>query len=136
MEGSMKKAIFVFISVIMLSPLIAGAVTWTMDSNPFTFPNAGIIGNPQSQHSGTTLRWRFDSTQGIIAFNYDLPSIPKGTTLNVYTAGGILVRGFDLQPGSSLVEWNISESKLAAGVYIASVRCENIDHRIKFSIVK
>jgi flagellar hook assembly protein FlgD len=133
-----KNAFFVFtsVSVVVLSPFLAGAVTWQMDSSPFTFPAVSVLNGNRVAASQTAIKCRFDAVRGIVAFSYDLPATAEGAKLKVYNTGGVMVKRFDLRAGSSAVQWNTSGGSVAPGIYMASLKYGNLEKKIPISIVK
>lgn len=132
----MKKAFFIFMSVVLLMPLLAQAVTWQMDSSPFSFPTVSVLGTTHMIASQTAIRSSFDASRGIVSFSFNLPSTVQGAKLKVYNSGGVMVKAFDLSTQAGSVQWNISKSKVAAGVYLASLRYGDVENKIQLSIVK
>jgi hypothetical protein len=135
-EGALKNAFFVFMSVVVLSPLLVGAVTWQMDSSPFTFPAVSVLNSTHMAGSQMAIKCKYDAAQGIVAFSYDLPSTATAAKLKVYNTGGVMVKSFDLRTGNGTVQWNISKNKVAPGVYMASLKYGNVEKKTQISIVK
>jgi hypothetical protein len=131
-----KGTFFVFASVVVLSPLLAAAVTWQMDSSPFVFPAVSVLNGSSTAASQTAIRSRYDAARGIVAFSYDLPSTTTAAKLKVYSIAGVMVKSFDLQAGTGTVQWSISKNKVAPGVYMASLRYGNVEKKTQLSIVK
>jgi flagellar hook assembly protein FlgD len=135
-EGAVKKAFFFFMSIVVLAPLLAGAVTWQMDSSPFSFPATSVFGGAHMIASPSAIKSSFDEARGIVSFSCNLPSRAEGAKLRVYNSNGVMVKAFELQTGTSSVQWNVSKNKVAAGVYLASLRYGDVENKIQISIVK
>jgi hypothetical protein len=131
-----KNAFFVFMSVVVLSPLLVGAVTWQMDSSPFVFPTVSVLNGQHMANAQTAIKCRFDAARGIVSFSYNLTSAAEGAKLKVYNIGGVMVKTFDLPAGTGTVQWNISRNNVAPGVYMASLRYGNVEKKTQLSIVK
>jgi hypothetical protein len=132
----MKKAFFAFMSGVLLSPLLVGAVTWSVDSSPFSFPTVSTVMGPQALISQTAFKSTYDAGHGIVAFRFNLSSVTKNATLNIFNHNGVRVRSFDVSQGTSAVQWNISRNNIAAGIYLASLRSGTVEKSIQISIVK
>jgi hypothetical protein len=68
--------------------------------------------------------------------HYALPAAAKNANLDVFNIDGALVRSFDLQAGSTAVRWDYAKDKVAAGVYVASLRYGEAEKNIQISVVK
>ena len=132
----MRKAFFILMSVIVSMPLLAGAVTWTGDSSPFSFPTTNVLGSKHLIASQSVIKSSFDAARGIVSFSCALPSRAQGAKLKVYNSSGVMVKDFDLQAGNSSVQWNVSKNKVAGGVYLASLRYGDVENKLQISIVK
>lgn len=119
-----------------LTPLIAEAVTWSLDSSPFSFPNNSVGKFTQPIGSQLTLKSSFSAARGLVFFRLTLPSLEKGAMLNVFNHKGVKVKSFDVGSGSSVVQWNISKTNVPAGIYLASLKCRGIEKSAQISIVK
>jgi hypothetical protein len=136
-EGAVKKLFIVIMSVMVLSPLFAEAVTWTGTSNAFTFPTVSTKGDVQTaQAPQAALRCRLDAAKGIVTIGYTLPSIIENATLSICNAGGSIVARFNLLPQTNSVQWNISKNTVAPGVYLATMRYGSVKKMTQISIVK
>lgn len=82
------------------------------------------------------IKCRYDAARGIVAFSYNLPSKAAGAKLNVYNIGGVMVKNFDLRTGTGMVQWNLSKSSIAPGVYMASLKYGAVEKKTQLSIVK
>jgi hypothetical protein len=131
-----KKTLFVVMSVVALSPLLVQAVTWQLDSSPFSFPTVSSRMGSQAVISQTEFTSTYDAGRGIVSFRFNLPSLTKGATLNVFNHNGVKVRSFDLGQGISSVQWNVSKKTIAAGIYLASLRFGTVEKSTQISIVK
>jgi len=137
MEGTLKKAFLICIFSVVCMPLIVEAVTWQMDSSPFTFPVTGVLnGSAQITTYQLGLKSRYDGSIGIVTFSFNLPSQINKAKLSVYNCGGVLVQKFDLLQGSSFVQWNVSRKNVKSGIYLASLSYGNVEKNIKISIDK
>jgi hypothetical protein len=132
----MKKAFFAFMSGVLLSPLLVGAVTWQMDSSPFSFPAVSTINGNHMIVSQSAIRCNYDAVRGIVAIRYTLPKVAKNAKLNIYNIGGVMIKTFDCAPGSNAIAWNLGSNKVAAGIYLASMRYGNVENKTQISIVK
>jgi hypothetical protein len=135
-EGAVKKVFIVIMSVMVLSPLLASAVTWQMDSSPFVFPTVSVLNGSHMAVSQTAIACRYDAARGIVSFSYNLTSTAEGAKLKVYNIGGVMVKTFDLRAGTGTVRWNISRNNVAPGVYMASLRYGDVEKKTQLSIVK
>jgi hypothetical protein len=131
-----KKAFRFIMFLMALSPLIAEAVTWSVDSSPFLFPTNAVIKNVQSRASQLILKTSFSAARGLVLFRLNLPSLEKSAKLNIFNHYGVKVKSFDVGYGSSVVQWNVSRTNVAAGIYLASLRCGGIEKTTQISIVK
>jgi hypothetical protein len=132
----MKRPFCVFTLIAVLTPLFVGAVTWQADSGPFSFPSVFIDNSERMHAAQSALRCVPGGAKGIVTFEYRLPAAARGAQLNIYSLGGVLVRNFGLQAGETAVRWSTTESKVASGVYLASLRCGAVEQRIRISITK
>jgi len=131
-----KKTLFVVVSLVAMSPLLAYAVQWTGDSSPFTFPTVSTIVGQQVVVSQNFLKTTYDAGRGIVAFKFNLPTLTKSATLNIFNHNGVRVKSFDLGQGVSSMQWNISRNNIAAGIYLASLRFGTVEKSTQISIVK
>jgi flagellar hook assembly protein FlgD len=123
-------------SVIVSTPLLAGAVAWQLDSSPFSFPTTNVLGSNHQIASQSAIKSSIDAARGIVSFSCALPSRAQGAKLKVYNSSGVMVKDFDLQTGASSVQWNVSKNKVAAGIYLACLRYGDVENKIQISIVK
>ncbi len=133
----MKKALCGLLTAVLLVPLIASAVQWgPANSNQFRWPFVGTAGDNLMKATQTALQCRFNAAKGIVTFHYTIPSITKGAALNIYSVNGVLITTFNLQPGSNTIQWSIAQNKVAAGIYVASLRIGTVEKNIQISLVK
>jgi hypothetical protein len=130
----MKRALFSFMSIVLLSPLVVAA--WVMQSSPFVFPSVSTIGGERTVASQLGITANYDAIRGVVHFRYSLPSTAAGAKLNVYNVAGTKVSTFDLAPGSTAVNWSFANSKIATGIYLVSLRIGAVEQTTQISIVK
>ena len=123
-------------TMLLLVPLFVGAVTWLGDSNQFRWPITSTTSNSLLKASQIVLQCIPDIAKGIVTIQYKLPSVAKNVKLNIYNVSGVLIQNFDLQPGSSAVQWDYSKNSVAAGIYVASLRYGDVEKNIQISLVK
>jgi hypothetical protein len=131
-----KKAFLIFLAIVAVTPLPGRAVTWQVDSSPFDFPLLSVLGGKHPGAYQAALRGVYDAGRGIVSFSYRLPPASARAKLRIFNCRGGIVKNFDLDVQAGSVQWNISTSKVAAGVYLASLRCGTIDKKAQISIVK
>jgi hypothetical protein len=131
-----RKSFIVIMSVMVLSPLLAGAVTWTGTSNAFTFPTVSTISGLQPVQAQAALQCRQSAASGIVTISYVLPSFAENATLSICNAGGSIVARFNLSARNNAVQWNISKKPVAPGVYLATMRYGSVRKMTQISIVK
>jgi hypothetical protein len=132
----MKKIFSLFMAIAFVAPIIAGAVTWKLDSSPFKFPGVGVK-NPVLSNTIQSVRLcRPMVSNGIVTIQYSLPQNTRGATLSIYNLYGVRVQSFNLAPGANAIRWGVSSQRAAAGVYLATMRYGTNEEKIKISIVK
>jgi hypothetical protein len=131
----MKKIFFFFMAIAFMAPIIASAVTWTMNSDLFNFPT-GVRYNKQTISSHAILARKAGINKGIVTFQYSLPAGTKSAKLSIYNISGARVESIDLSPAGTTVLWNTTKRKIAAGIYIAAMRYGSFENKIQISIVK
>jgi len=132
----MKKAACFFMTMLMVVPFFVGAVTWTMDSNQFRWLGSGVKNDKFLKASQISLQCVPDFAKGIVTIRYALPVAAKNVKLAIYDVNGTLIQNFDLQPGSSAIQWGFAKDKVAAGIYVASLRYGEVEKNIQLSLVK
>ena len=132
----MKKTFSFFMAIAFMAPIIAGAVTWQMDSGIFTFPGPSVKNPAHSSAVQSTRLCRPVVSNGIVTIQYSLPQNARGATLSIYNLSGVRVQSFDLAPGTNAIRWGVSSQRAAAGVYLATMRYGTNEDKIKISIVK
>jgi hypothetical protein len=132
----MKKASCGLIAMALVIPFLVGAVTWTADSNQFHWIQTSTINRSLLTASQLAFHYRADLATGSVTILYNLPSRAKGAKINIYNVSGVLLKTFDLQSGSKAVQWNIAKDNAAAGIYVAALRCGDVEKKIQLSIVK
>jgi hypothetical protein len=130
----MKKIWYLCASVALALPLIAGAATWTITSDPFAV--TAVRYNKISNPAQSILKYKPGASRGIVTFQYSLPEGTKNAKLTIYSLSGVRVESLDLAAGSSSVTWNFSKRKVGAGIYLASMRFGSFENKIQISIVK
>jgi hypothetical protein len=132
----MKKTFCFFMAIAFMAPIIAGAVTWTMDSGPFNFPGTSVKNPALSSAVQPARLCRPVVSNGVVTIQYSLPQNTRGATLSIYNLSGVRVQSFDLAPGTNAIRWGVSAQRAVAGVYLATMRYGTNEDKIKISIVK
>lgn len=132
----MKKAACIFMTLLLGVPFFVGAVTWTGNSNQFRWIGSGVKNDMLVNASEVSLQCTPDFTQGTMTISYTLPAAVKSAKLVIYSISGVHIQDFDLKSGSAAVRWNFAKAKVAAGVYVASLRYGEVEKNIQMSIVK
>jgi len=132
----MKKVVCLFMTMLLVVPFFAGAVTWTMDSNQFRWLGSGVKNDKFLKASQTSLQCIPDFAKGMVTIHYALPAAAKNATLAIYNVNGALIQNFDLQSGSRAIQWDFAKDKVAAGIYVASLRYGEVEKNIQLSLVK
>jgi flagellar hook assembly protein FlgD len=130
----MNKAIRCFMGMFLM-PLLAGAVTWQMDSNPFRWSGISTI-SAGASGARIVLQCKVDIAKGTVTIRYILPSGAKGAKLKIYSISGVVVKDFDLQSGSGTMQWNIARENVSTGIYVASVPYGGSVKKTVLAIVK
>ena len=62
------------------------------------------------------------SGKGVVTFSWTLPSVKaeKGK-LSFYTVSGKLLKSFEIASNEGCLNWNMNQSKIASGVYFATL---------------
>ena len=131
----MKKMAILLASIALLSPFAVSAVTWTAESNDFTFPETAVR-NRDAAISPSAFSCRAETRAGISKIYYLVPSAVRNAKMDVFRASGALVASFTLLPGGGTVRLNAAGHPAAAGVYWTVMRYGAIEKITKFSIVK
>jgi hypothetical protein len=132
----MKKSTAMILITALLLPFIASAVTWQMDSNPFSFGTPIKYNAKQTAASQLNLWCQSNALKGIVTIMYHLPGSGKGAKLTIYNTLGVAIKVFTLKAGSSSVQWNFASEQKVTGIYMAAIRCGNIEKKTQLSIVK
>ena len=132
----MKKTFNFFMAIAFMAPIIAGAVTWQMDSGPFTFPGVSVKNQAHSNAAQAALWCRPTISKGVVTIQYSLPQNAKGAKLSIYNLSGVRIQSFDCAPGTNVISWGVSAQRIAAGVYLAAMRYGTVENKIQISIVK
>jgi hypothetical protein len=132
----MKKILCVFLAIVLLTPLLSGAVTWQKDSDAFMFPGVSILLQNKTTAPLAGIRCVPDVKNGFVTIQYHLPPTVKNATLTIYSLSGALIQAFDLQSQNTTVKWSIAGRNVAAGIYLAAMRYGIIEHKTQISIVK
>lgn len=132
----MKKVSCLFMTMLLVVPLFVGAVTWTGDSNQFRWLGTGIQTQKFLKATQISLRCVPDFAKGTVTIRYALPAAAKNVKLAIYNVNGVLIQNFDLRPEGSAVQWGFAKNKVAAGIYVASLRCGDVEKNIQLSLVK
>jgi hypothetical protein len=138
-EGVMKKVLYGFLTIGLIVPFFVGAVPppWTGDSNPFQWTGGmPVLNDNHRALLQVTLQCRQEFSNGTVTILYDLPTNVSGARLFIYSVSGSLIKDFKLEPGKGKVRWSASQDKVAAGVYVASMRYGTADKKIQIAIVK
>ena len=130
----MNKAIRCFMGMFLM-PLLAGSVTWQMDSNPFRWSGTSTI-SAGASGARIVLQCKVDIAKGTVTIRYILPSGAKGAKLKIYSISGVVVKDFDLQSGSGTMQWNIARENVSTGIYVASVPYGGSVKKTVLAIVK
>jgi hypothetical protein len=132
----MKKTVSGFIGLMCLIPIVAGAVTWQMDSNQFSWSGTSTKKTNALAASQNTLQCKVDVAGGTVTIRYTLASGAKGAKLRVYGISGAAVKGFDLKPGSGTMQWDIARENVPAGIYMACLPYGGVVKKTLIAIVK
>ncbi len=132
----MKKICFLYAVIAFVAPLIAGAVTWQMDSAPFGFPGTAVKYFRQSDASRAALNCNPSMCNGYVTFQYALPQGAKNARLTIYNLVGKVVESFDLSAEANTVRWGVEKNNVVTGVYLAAMRYGSFENKIQISIVK
>jgi len=131
-----KKSAAIFLIALILLPLAPRAVTWQMDSNPFSFSTPITYNRKPTASSQLNLWCIPDVHRGIVTIMYNLPAAGKSAKLTIYNFLGVVIESFNVQPGNASVQWNFAKKQVVGGIYLASIRCGNIEKKTQLSIVK
>jgi hypothetical protein len=131
----MKKSAAIILIAAIAFPLVVQAVSWQMDSNPFSF-GTPVKYNHKTAASQLNLWCKPDAKKGIVTILYNLPVSGKTATLTIYNILGSAIESFTLQPGSTSVQWTFAKKQAPTGIYIAAIRCGNLEKKTQLSIVK
>jgi hypothetical protein len=132
----MKKLSCLFMAMVLVVPLFVGAVTWTVDSNQFRWVSTGIKNDKFLKATQISLRCVPDFAKGMVTIHYTLPAAAKNVKLAIYNVSGVLIQNFDLRPESRTIQWGFAKNKVAAGIYVASLRYGDVEKNIQLSLVK
>lgn len=132
----MKKTFCNFLAIALLLPMFASAVTWQLDSGPFLFPGTSILKDKHVNTSQIAIRCSPFVSKGVVTIQYTVPPGISNATLRIYNLCGMRIEAFDLQPGANTIHWSIANHTVAAGIYLAVMRCGTIERKIPISIVK
>jgi hypothetical protein len=132
----MKKAACFFMTMLMVVPFFVGAVTWNGDSNQFRWLGTGTKSDMFLKASQISLQCVPDFAKGMVTIHYALPAAAEKAQLAIINVNGVLVQNFDLQPGSRALQWDYAKNKVAAGIYVASLRYGEVEKNIQISLVK
>jgi len=132
----MKKVSYLFMTMLLLVPLFVGAVTWTGDSNQFRWIGTGIQTQKFLKATQISLQCIPDFAKGMVTIHYALPAAAKNVKLAIYNVSGVMIQNFDLQPESRTIQWGFAKNKVAAGIYVASLRYGDVEKNIQLSLVK
>jgi hypothetical protein len=132
----MRKVACLFLAVLLAVPFLVGAVTWNGDSNQFRWLGTGTKSDKFLKASQISLRCVPDFAKGMVTIHYALPAAAKNVKLVVFNVNGALIQSFDLRTGSTAVRWDYAKSKVAAGIYVASLRYGDVEQNIQLSLVK
>jgi len=113
------------------------AVTWQMDSSPFTFPSLAIKDNNAGLgHADLNLRIGKSSHDGSVEFNFRVPVGSGTSTLCIYSLNGVQIQDYNLSHTLTSVRWDCDKDQVTAGVYIASLKCGVAEKKLRFSIIQ
>jgi hypothetical protein len=132
----MKRMLFWFLALAFFAPFVVYPITWTGESEAFTFPGVRVIQGSVSSVVPFAFTCRIETRAGISKILYSVPSTVRNAKMDVFSASGALVASFDLRPGAGSVRLSAAGGSVAAGVYWAAIRYGNIEKITKFSIVK
>jgi hypothetical protein len=132
----MRKVACLFMTMLLAVPFFAGAVIWNGDSNQFRWLGTVTKSDKFLKASQISLRCVPDFAKGTVTMHYALPAAAKNAKLAVYSVSGALVQNFDLQTGSNALQWDYAKNKVAAGIYVASLRYGDVEKNIQLSLVK
>jgi len=124
------------IACFLIIPAILGAVTWQMDSAPFSFSPTNAGPKAAARQSPQAIVCKPDIARGVVMFHVAMADGAWSATLSIYDLAGIRRAAFDLKPGSAAIQWGTPENRIKAGAYLAIMHCGNAEISTRFSIIK
>ena len=131
----MQKMLRFLMSMVLVNAVGIFAVTWQMDSSPFSFPGTGVGQAKIIPQARVILRYIPDN-KGKVVLMYQLPYGIDNAALKIYNLRGNLVASFHVKSGSSVVQWSPRKNNVTSGVYMASLRYGREEAKIKLSILE
>jgi len=132
----MRKKIIFIVAITLIVPLIAKAVTWQMDSNPFMFPVVSVKKNISLKANNTIFSASYNMAKGVVNLKYNIPFYTKDAALEIYTLSGIKIKSFVLSSWLKEIQWDVRSQKISSGVYFAILKYSNLQNKIQISIIK
>jgi hypothetical protein len=129
----------IFLSVLLLMAVHAGAQTITATSAPFTFPSEVAVKMPgNAPHTASFFKYSgLSSRTGTLTFAWSFPSQPgyqKGAIV-VYSLLGRAIKTIPLSTNAGTVTWNLSKESVR-GVYIARIICGSARQNLKLLLCR
>jgi len=122
--------------VAFVVPLSVGAVTWQMDSSPFSFADVGITPHPRPDRNAGVFRYKTAVHGRVVTVQCELPSGVADATLSIHLLSGRLIESFALHSGSNTVTWRMKRFAGTSGLYLAAIRYGSVAKTIPLCAVK
>ena len=131
----MKKTLRFLVPVVLINAIGIFAVTWQMDSSPFSFPTTGV-GQAMNAPQARVNFYCVSINNGLVLLRYQLPYGIDNGVLKIFGLSGNLIASFKVNYGSTSVQWSSRKNKVTSGVYMAALRYGSKEEKIKFSILQ
>jgi hypothetical protein len=132
----MSNKIIIGLMTFFLIPLIANAVTWQMDSNPFIFPSVSVKKDISIKENAKIFSALYNAGKGIVTIRYNLPKNTKNAVLEIYSISGLKIKSFTVSSDLKEILWDVTSQKICAGIYIAILKYSSLQNKIQISIIK
>lgn len=129
----------IFLFVLLLAAVHAGAQTITATSAPFTFPSEVAVKMPgNAPHAASFFKYSgLSSRAGTLTFAWSFPAQPwnqKGAIV-VYSLLGRAIKTFPVSTNAGTFTWNVSNESVG-GVYIARITCGSARQNLKLLLCR
>jgi hypothetical protein len=124
------------IASFLIVPAIIGAVTWQMDSSPFSFSPTSAVQKTVARQSPQAIICKPDIARGAVMFRYTIPAGVRSVTLSIYDLAGACLATIGLKPGRTSAQWGTPENRIGAGAYLAILHYGSTEISTRFSIIK